>query len=205
MIRLLALVIVMSPVFATRASAQTAAQPQILLENEFVRVTRVSSAAADDKLDQVLVQLSEGKASFIPKGTTAQPAAPTNADDLVVELKKHWDAEVQPCSFPRQCTRETKMGNETVAWSTTLFTNGFVTGTTHRLALHATLDSSYYTAKGSDRILFIPFTAFHGNFGGIDEILRPGEPYFTKGVEVEVTAPDAETRWLVLRLNVPQP
>ena len=67
------------------------------------------------------------------------------------------------------------------------------------------LDSSYYTAKGSDRILFIPFTAFHGNFGGIDEILRPGEPYFTKGVEVEVTAPDAETRWLVLRLNVPQP
>jgi len=196
---------VLSQLLCAIAAAQTAASPQPLLDNEFVRVTRVSQPLhPNDDTDRALVQLSGETAIFIPKGSAIHVTSPVDPNDLIVELKNHWDVEVKPCAYPKQCTHETRMGGETVAWSTTLFTNGFVTATTHRLALHATLDSSYYTAKGSDRILIIPFTIFRANFGGIDESLTPGEPYFTKGIEVEVTAPDAETRWLVLRINTPE-
>jgi hypothetical protein len=192
---------------ASAVGQAVAGSPEPLLDNEFVRVSRLASSitalTVDAKSDTVLVRIADGTAKFVPKGTIVRDANPANVD-LIIDLKKHWDAEVLPCSYPKQCTRETQMSGETIAWSTTLFTNGFITATTHRLAPHATLDSSYYTAKGTDRILVIPFTSMHANFGGVEESLAAGQPFFTMGTEVEVTAREAETSWLVLRINLPK-
>jgi hypothetical protein len=205
--------VLVSCVFAAAVlSAQSSDRSsQLLLDNDIVRVSRVATAPArslrlDPKTDAVLVRLADGSATFFPKGTAfeATSSGSEPAIDFVIELKKHWDAEVHACEYPRQCTRETRLGNETVAWTTTLFTNGFITATQHRLVLHATLDSSYYSAKGTDKILVIPFTGLQANFGGAQEELKSGEPYFTNGTDVEVTAPESEARWLVLRINMPK-
>jgi hypothetical protein len=95
------------------------------------------------------------------------------------------------------------MGNEPIAWTTTLFTNGFVTAATHKLARGGTLTSSYYTSKGTDEILVVPFTDLDVSFGGNEESLKASQPFFSPGTEVEVNAKDDESRWFVLRLNIP--
>ncbi len=207
------MVLVSLALLATGVLAQTSVPvPQTLLENDFVRVSRVTLAPGsalnmDAKNDTVLIRLSDESARFIPKGAAVQdtnPAGQNDIVDLVVELKKHWPPPVHACVAPAQCTHETKVGHDTIAWSTTLFTNGFLTAVTHKLVESGTLTSSYYTAKGSDKILVIPFTDLLANFGGTEEKLKAGEPYFTDGTEVEVEAADGESRWLVLRMNVPK-
>jgi hypothetical protein len=95
------------------------------------------------------------------------------------------------------------MGGSAVAWTTTLFSNGFVTAMRHKMVRGGTLSSSYYSAKGSDHILLIPITELQGNFGGLDEQLKAGQAYFTDATEVEITAKDAEARWIVIRLHAP--
>lgn len=194
------------------AAAQTAgAASQLLLENDFVRVSRVTippngSLTLSEKTDAVLLRIAGESAEFLPKGKSAQEmnTSAAGAVDLLIELKKHWDAEVVPCTYPKQCTRTTQMGGESIAWTTTLFTNGFLTAATHKLVRGGTLTSSYYTAKGSDKILVVPFTKLTANFGGTEETLSAAEPYFGAGTEVEVTSNDAESRWFVLRINVPK-
>ena len=191
------------------AVAQTSdAAPQLLLDNDFVRVSRITIAPngaldLDEKSDAVLVRLSDETAKFLPKGTPVHDANTGQQDivDLVVGLKKHWAPAVHSCAAPAQCTHETKVGHDPIAWSTTLFTNGFLTAVTHKLVESGTLTSSYYTAKGSDKILVIPFTDLQANFGGNEGKLKAGEPYFTDGTEVEVEAASGESRWLVLRIN----
>jgi hypothetical protein len=191
------------------AAAQTAGpQTQLVLENEFVRVSRITippkgEFKVAESNDAVVVRLQGESAQFVPKG---EPVTETNATDrdeveLLVELKKHWDVEMRPCSFPKTCTRETKMGQEPIAWTTTLFTNGFMTATMHKVVRGGTLTSSYYTAKGSDKIVLIPFTDVDVNFSGTEENLKPGQAYFGVGTEVEVTAGHAESRWFVLRFS----
>ncbi len=194
------------------AIAQAAgAVPQLLLENDFVRVSRITIAPKGsitfaEKTDAVLLRISSESAEFMPKGKSVQETNATEVEavDFLIGLKRHWDAEVLPCSFPKQCTRATQMGGEAIAWTTTLFTNGFITASTHKLVRGGTLTSSYYTAKGSDKILVVPFTKLTANFGGTEETLDAGEPYFGAGTEVEVAAHDAEPRWFVLRINVPK-
>jgi hypothetical protein len=180
----------------------------LLLDNDFVRVSRVPAEEGlkeDDKSDRVIVSIAQENAKFVSKsaGLDESKAANHTGGDLVIELKKHWEAEMRPCSYPMKCTHETQMGSDTIAWTTTLFTNGFITATTHKLVRHGTLASSYYTAKGSDRILVIPFTDLAVSFDGIEESLKAGHPYFSAASQVEVTAKDAESRWLVLRINDP--
>jgi hypothetical protein len=194
------------------AVAQTAgAASQLLLENDFVRVSRITiaprgSITLTEKTDAVLLRISSESAEFMPKGKSVQEANASDAEavDLVIALTRHWDAEVLPCSYPKQCTRTTQMGGEPIAWTTTLFTNGFITASTHKVVRGGTLTSSYYTARGSDKIVVVPFTKLTANFGGTEEALNAGEPYFAAGTEVEVTANDAESRWFVLRINVPK-
>jgi hypothetical protein len=151
------------------------------------------------------VRLQDETARFIPKGRQFEESSGTDpsAVELLIGIKRHWDAEMRPCAYPMKCTRETVVGNEPIASTTTLFTNGFVTAATHKVKQGGTLTSSYYTSKGTDRIVFIPFTDVKASFGGIEENLKVGQPYFTVGTEVEVTATDAESRWFVLRLNTP--
>jgi hypothetical protein len=202
-----ALVIVLTLI--TSAKAQSAEpSSQLVLENEFVRINRVTIPPKADfsvvgKNDTVAVRLQDEAERFIPAGGRITEVNSTDHVNtvLLVELKKHRDAEMRPCSFPMKCTRETKVGDESIAWTTTLFTNGFVTGTTHKVIRGGTLTSSYYSSKGSDRIIVIPFTDLSINVGGIDENLKAGQPYFGVGTEVEVTSKDSESRWFVLRLT----
>ena len=190
--------------------ALTSQTSQVVLDNEFIRVVRVTTPAPsgltlEGKNDAVLVRLQGETAQFVPKGSRLdESAAPEHEGiELLLEIKRHWDAEVHPCAYPMKCTRETLVGNEPIAWTTTLFTNGFVTASTHKVKRGGTLTSSYYTSKGTDRILLIPFTDLNANFGGIEESLKAGQPYFTAAPEVEVSASDAESRWFVLRINTP--
>jgi hypothetical protein len=209
--RSIILIYALALVLGTSANAQSHnPSPQLLLDNDFVRVSRIVIAAKSDitiqeKTDAVLVRVLDETARFIPAGTSVRDA---NAGDqaaveLLVTLKKHWDAEMHTCSYPKQCVHETQMAGQTIAWTTTLFSNGFISAATHKLDRGGSLTSSYYTAKGSDKILIIPFTSVDFNFGGAEESLKPGEPYFGSGTEVEVNAKDAESRWLVLRINTP--
>jgi hypothetical protein len=149
----------------TALAAAQSPEPQLVLENDFVRVNRVTIPAKQEfsvptKNDTVAVRLQDESARFIPKGDRVAETNTTDQDavELLVDLKRHWDAEVHPCSFPKTCTRETRMGTEPIAWTTTLFTNGFLTATTHKVVQGGTLTSSYYTSKGSDKIVLIPFT-----------------------------------------------
>jgi len=185
--------------------------PQLVLENDTVRVSKITLPAHghftfDEKADAVMVRLSDESGQFMAGGHIAvDNSTDLDATDILISLKNHWDAEVRPCSFPRECTRETQMGGQAIAQTTTLFTNGFVTAAVHRLVPGGTLDSSYYTAKGSDRIVVIPFTALDASFDGTPVNLKSGDPYFSSATQVEVTARDHEARWFVLRLNLPKP
>ena len=192
-------------------AAQTAAPaPQLLLDNESVRVLRVTIPAKTrlnlgEKSDAVVVRLEDESARFIPADSPFTESNETDHDatDLIIDVKRHWAGEMRTCSYPKKCTQETQLGQEPVAWTTTLFTNGFVTAATHKVVAHGSLTSSYYTAKGSDRILVIPFTNLKVSFGGIEENLKAGQPYFSIGTEVEVTSKEDESRWFVLRISLP--
>jgi hypothetical protein len=202
-IRLVAVSLILTAI----AGAQNA-EPQLVLENDFVRVSRVTIPAKQDfsivtKNDTVAVRLQDDSARFIPKGDRVAESNTTDNDavELLVEVKKHWEAEVHPCAFPKTCTHETRMGTEPIAWTTTLFTNGFLTATTHKVVQGGTLTSSYYTSKGSDKIVLVPFTDLDVNFSGIEESLKAGQPYFGEGTEVEVTGKQGGSRWFVLRFS----
>lgn len=202
-------------IFAGSPYAQDATafrQPLVLLDNDQVHITRLvlpakSRVPLDSGADTFAVRLGDETVTFVAKGARSVRENPSDSEvvDLLIRPKRHWDTEVRPCAEPMKCSRETRMGKETIAWTTTLFTNGFLTASTHRVVRGGTLDSSYYSAKGSDRIVMIPFTAVDANFGGIDESLKPGQPYFSAATEVEVTATDTEARWFVLRMNSPAP
>jgi len=206
-------VLAIALVLAASAAAQTTVPvpvPSVVLDNEVVRVTRLTVPAKgklsfEVKSDAVVVRFQDETARFIPKGNRFDEANATDREavDLLVELKRHWEADMRLCSYPMKCTRETRLGEQPIAWTTSLFTNGFVTATTHKVVMGGTLTSSYYTAKGADSIILIPFTGLNVNFGGIEENLKAGQPYFRAGTEVEVTGKDAESRWFVLRVNTP--
>jgi hypothetical protein len=210
-IRLIFFIHVLALMLGASATGQSNnASPQLLLENDFVRVSRITVPAKGDitiqeKSDAVLVRVLDETARFVPAGTTVRDASSGDqaAAELLVTVKKHWDVEMHPCSYPKQCVHETQMGGQTIAWTTTLFSNGFISAATHKLDRGGSLTSSYYTAKGTDKILIIPFTDLNFNYGGAEENLKPGEPYFGAGAEVEVNAKDAESRWFVLRINIP--
>ena len=207
----LVLIVLVVAALAGPLVAQTlSAIPQLALDNDVARVLRVTlppraTFPVDATTDVVAVRLQDETATFIPKGTHAVRSNSSDHEvvDLLIEPKQHWDAPVRPCSAPMNCTRTTKMGNDPIAWTTTLFTNGFLTAATHRVVPGGTLDSFYYSAKGSDAIVVVPFTEISANFGGIDETLKAGQPYFSTATEAEVTGTNAEGRWFVLRINSP--
>jgi hypothetical protein len=195
----------------TPLSAQTSAPlPQPMLDNDWVKVLRVAVPPGgkldrEETGDAVLLRMRGESAQFLPKGSRLESSNSSGQESVeyLIELKEHWDAPMRVCAYPMTCTRETKLGGEAVAWTTTLFTNGFITAATHKAARHASLTSSYYSAKGSDHIVLIPFTNLYVSFGGVEEILKAGQPYFTSGTQVEVSAKETDSRWFVLRLNTP--
>jgi hypothetical protein len=192
------------------AAQTTGSAPQLVLENESVRILRVTIPPGGEldlheSSDAAVVRLQDESATFVPKGSHAVRNNTTTGEvtDLLVEPKKHWEPEVHACAEPMKCVHETRTGNEPISWTTTLFTNGFLTAATHKVVRGGTLTSSYYSAKGSDQIVFIPFTDLRANFGSTYEPLKAGQPYISAATEVEVTGDDAEVRWFVLRLHTP--
>jgi len=194
----------------TAASQPSDTTRELLLENAAVRIFRTTvppgaTLRLNENGDTFVVDLQSEKAIFLAKGTATnlQNSSAEDTVDLLIQPKTHWDAEVRPCGAPMKCTRESSMGGEPIAWTTTLFTSGFLTATYHKVVRGGTLDSSYFSATGSDSLVFVPFTNLQANFGGTPESLKTGQPYFTTASEVEVTGKDSEVRWLVVRMHAP--
>lgn len=123
---------------------------------------------------------------------------------LVIELKQHWDAEVRTCVEPMTCSRPIRMGPNEIGETTSLFTNGFITAYRHRLVARGTLTSTYYSMKGKDHLLLIPWRNLRANFDGTEENLKQGQAYTSDATEVEVNADLAEARWVVVRVETPE-
>jgi quercetin dioxygenase-like cupin family protein len=201
-------------------------ESQVVEENQYFRVSRVQLAAGiTTRIDQhgrdiVVLALGEGLALLAPKaaesiilkdgeaqflsrgiGPRVANSANSTVPLLVVELKQHWDAEVRVCSDSVKCTRSIRMGEFSIGETTSLFTNGFVTGYQHRLDRGGTLNSSYFSARGKDHILIIALTDLQVNLDGSDQALRAGQTYGTEATAVEVNAVSAPARWVVIRVE----
>jgi hypothetical protein len=205
------------------------AASQLVEENEYYRVFRADlvpdamSSVDQHGRDAVIIALGEGlalttrkasnpeklkdgEARFLPRESAPQVV---NVGDslpqlLIVELKRHWDAEVRACSEPSTCTRAIRMGEASIGETTSLFSNGFVTVQRHRLDAGGTLDSSYFSSKGKDHLLLVAVTDLQANFGGTAETLLRGQTYSSDATELEVNAPKSEAKWIVIRLQTPK-
>ena len=183
---------------------------EVTLENPQVRVLRVS-LAPHSKIqlgrdrDTVVIHLDEGQVTLFKIHTPVvlENAGDNSLSEIIVELKQHWDTEFRSCAAPAHCTHETGAGGPAFARTTTLFSNGFVTVMDHKVGRGGTLSSSYYSARGSDRILLVALTNLHANFDGIDQQLETGQAYFSAATEVEIGGQESEARWIVIRLHIP--
>ncbi len=177
---------------------------QLVMEDAYARVTRYSADPFDTgtlKFDAIVVPISAGAISFVKRGDKFVYDGAGSKGVLLVELKKHWDAEIRPCSEPSVCVRPIKAGQQVIGETRSIFSNGFISAYAHRMERGGTLTSSYFTSKGSDHIVLIPLTALKVNFSGIDEELKAGTAYSSDSTEVEVTAEGQDVRWVVIRIH----
>lgn len=187
--------------------------PELLLENDYVRVFRVDVQPGEVPIrdaqlrDVVIVAMSDraldsdAQVRFVPENSPPDlPPATTRYAALLVELKKHWDLEVRPCAPPMTCSRRITVAGQDVGETRFLFSNGFVSAYRHHLVPGGTLDSSYYSSKGTNRILVIALTDLGVSLGGVAENLRSGQVYFSDQTEVEVNASKGQATWVVVRL-----
>jgi len=187
------------------------ASPELLLENDYVRVFRqtVESGAVptyDRSRDSVVVALggeakeARAEVTFVSRGPKS-PMLPATAPytALVIELKQHRGAAARSCDASSVCSRKITAGGVEIGETRFLFGNGFVSAYRHHLVPGGTLDSSYYSAKGTNRILVVALTDLHVNLGGIDHTLAPGQVYFSDRTEAEVNAVGQEATWVVVR------
>src|SRR5581483_3788607 len=203
---------------------------QLVEDNSYFRVSRLefgqgaTAAIEQHDHDCVLIALGEGltlasrKASipetlkfgdvrFLPRGAAPEIANARNASSQLIlgELKHHWDAEVRTCLDPGNCARPIRMGDAEIGTTTTLFTNGFITGYQHRLDRGGSLSSSYFSAKGKDHLLLVALTDLNADFEGVRQALHPGQTYTSDASMIEVDAEKAEVRWVVIRMLIPKP
>jgi len=202
------------------------AEKETVEENPYFKVFRLQIPAGTTKTfefherDAVLVSLGEnlglitykpyesaslenGDVRFLPIGSVVHLLNTGNSAvfALIAELKQHWEPPMRTCSEPAKCAHPIRMGESVIGETTSLFTNGFVTAYQHRIDPGATLESSYFSAKGKDHLLLIALTDLNGNFDGSDESLKAGQTYTSEATEVEVNAGKSPTRWIVLRME----
>lgn len=198
----------------------------LVLENEFVRVVRPDAGAGVDEIrgrtatDIVIIPLSEiqltdgekpaetygkGIASFVAaKSPFTVRLNKDGAPPLLVQLKKDWGTQLKRCAEPMTCVRPIKMSNEEIGQTRLLFNNGYLTGTLYTLVKGASLTSTYYSARGTDHLLFVPLVDAQVNFSGTPEQFRAGQAYFSSANEVEVSGPAlTPVSWVVLRIHIP--
>jgi len=202
----------------TPAPASTS---DLLFENDYFRVLRVPVQAGEVPIqgkqsrDVVIVAVvrpavpnasaPEAPVNFVPKGSPPHLTPSTIPyDAVVIELKKHWEAEIHPCASPMTCTHKITAGGLEVGETTFLFGNGFVTAYRHHLVPGGTLDSSYHSSKGTNRILVVALTDLSLNLGGVEQNLHSGQVFFSDQTEVEVNAGSHDAAWVVVRVLNPQ-
>ncbi|MCU1295955.1 MAG: hypothetical protein JWO91_233 [Acidobacteriaceae bacterium] len=199
---------------------------QLMEENAYFRVSRVDLAPGNEfkvqqhKRDAVIVvlardgilintqrtgspeKLGEGDVRFLRMGTdpTLTNSSDRPARFVVIELKQHSDAEIRSCAEPMKCIRPIRVGGAEIGETTSLFTNGFITGYRYRLSSGGTLTSSYFSSELHDHLVLIALTGMRANFEGTEEQLKTGEAYPSDATEVEVDAGPSEARWVVIRV-----
>ena len=191
--------------------------PELAFDNDYFRVLRVAVPAGEIPIhgeqsrDVVIVPIvppAPGRdigVIFVAKGSP--PHVTPLADPyeaLVIEVKKHWEAEVRSCASPMTCTHKITAGGLDVGETTLLFGNGFVTAYRHHLISGGTLDSSYHSTKGTNHILVVALTELPLNVGGIEQDLRSGQVFFSDQTEAEVNAGSHAADWVVLRVLSPR-
>ena len=194
-------------------SSPSPTSSRLLLDNDYVRVVQQPSPTGiiSKKNDSVVIAISPDSSraadiKFVSRGSViAQDSGKAEWKSIVIELKRHWDAPIRVCGYPMQCTHKVEPADVEVSETTSLFTNGFITASKHRVFPGGTLSSSYFSPKGSDHIVFVSLSALDASFDGIDEKLAPGQVYFSDAAQVEVTAGDHDGDWIVIRLNTPKP
>ena len=195
------------------AQSEVDQQPKLVLQNAYVSVYRAALTAGTavpvphPRKDIVAIYIDKDgspRVTFLPGGANNSVKAEKNEDVVLVELQHHWDAEMKRCTFPASCVRAIRMGGTEIGFTESLFTNGFLSAYRHRIDAGGTLSSSYYSAKGKDRIVVIPLTNLHGSFDGTEEDLKPQQGYFSEAKEVEITGGEKAAQWIVIRLNTPR-
>lgn len=122
---------------------------------------------------------------------------------IVVELSRHWDAEMRLCTEPKTCAHPIRVGGFEIGQTTSLFSNGFVTAYRHRMERGGTLATSYYSPKRKHHLLLIAAADLEANFDGSEQKLKRGQVFASDAAEVDVDAGSHDVRWIVIRVEVP--
>jgi hypothetical protein len=219
------------PIKEEKTVAETKVSTQLLDENAYYRVSRLQLAPGSGAQvrqhgrDAVIVvfgedgltmttpkvpkpeRLTDNEVRFLARGVDRSIANSSGkaSQALLVELKRHWNLEIQPCVEPMKCTRPIQMGESEIGETTSLFTNGFITAYRHHLITGGTLTSSYFSTTGKDHLLLVALTDLRASFDNTEESLKRGEAYTSDATAVEVNAKTDEARWVVIRVLVPKP
>jgi len=149
--------------------------------------------------------LDDGDVRFLPRSKEASIVHGDEppAQAVLIDLKKHWEDEIQPCHGP-QCNHAIRVGGMEIGQSTSLFTNGFVTAYRDRMDAGGTLSTSYYSKSGTHHLMVIALDDLHANFDGAGKELKRGQVFGTDANEVEVDAGAHAVRWIVIRIETPK-
>ncbi len=173
-----------------------------MLQNDVVIVDAAGSVLLSASNHQTL-DLLEGNMQFLTAPTMVQVVnnGPVPAKVIAIELLKRWNVPMKPCAPPLICARDITVGGMKIGESATFFTNGYVTAQWNGMNPGGSLDSTYFSPKGKDYMVFIALTDLDGNFGGKKQHLAAGSVFATEAKEVEIDAGKDEARWCVLRIN----
>jgi hypothetical protein len=206
------------------------AKPQLVAENEHysVRILDLTGATrmalpqrTNDTIVVVLgqglslisdrlespVALADGDVRFLEriKHPVLVHSGEVASQVLLVEIKHHWNAEIDICSEPGRCNRAIRAGGIEIGQSTRLFTNGFITAYRDHIARGGTLDTSYYTKGRSPHLLLIALDDLQADFEETHREMKRGEVFLSDAGQLEVDAGLHEARWIVVRVETPKP
>jgi hypothetical protein len=216
------------PLSALRSYSQSSnPNVELLIENAEVKVTRYTGSPGQ----VVEVKASGGDAVVVPAGAVSWAPSPADSSPLSavrgdaifvaegnhvyvrqseaessfvlygIDLKHHWQSTLRKCEEPKECARPITIAGQVIGETRKLFTNNYVSAFRHELEKDGTLNSSYFTSRGTDHVLFIALTRLAANFSGEELKLDAGQVYFSKAQEVEVSALSGRALWVVIRIH----
>ena len=174
-------------------------------KNDAVVIALGEGGALSSSADVPPVTLLNGEPRFLPAGGGSRILNLGSKPLLifVIGLKQHWNAEMRVCAEQKKCTHPIRNDSVEVGQSTSLFSNGFVTASRHRLASGRAL-MNYSSAKNTRHLLFVPLADVRVDFDGVDADLKYGDAYASDAVAVEVKAGHHELQWLLISMETPK-